>query len=290
MDEIIILRGTSMLDNDIHYFYHKNFSGLTPNIELGYVVKESKKEKNKIDLSIDSIKQKLHKKTIAKCQGLSSDIDNYDIYLNNKKIILQIDNIKNHIDFTNIKYPNIYLNFGNLSVQKIESITLIKYLEDFVKFYMNKKFLSNKFNYKNCLINQNEYIFSVSILLDKISKNIVTPIFDNNNTITNPDNIKKNDSMNYLIELNKIWVDNNKKTFGINWNIVQGYKNINIYSNECMLNPNKNPKKSTVVVSQPPPPPPPPPSSNNKEYPSLKIDINELQKLKEKISGCKIDG
>ena len=63
----------------------------------------------------------------------------YNFYLNNTRVLIQIDNIKNHIDFTNIKYPTFSLNFRNLSEKKIGTILLIKFLEDYIKFYFQKK-------------------------------------------------------------------------------------------------------------------------------------------------------
>jgi hypothetical protein len=309
MDEITILKNSEILDNDINYFYQKILNEY-PIMDFGIAIKEKKTEdteKKEYD------KEKLNKKLFTKCINISTDIDNYNFYLNNKRVLIQIDNIKNHIDFTNIKYSTFSLNFRNLSDKKIGTILLIKFLEDYIKYYFQKKVLTKKkYTFKECLVQHTEYIFNTSLSLDNRTKSILTPFFDDNNERLEPNRIKKNDNLNYLIELDKIWVNRDKKTFGINWIVVQGFKNEDIFIKKCFLNPNgdtevnkgrrnsytrdnnlnimnttgnhNNTNNNNNNKSKIPPPPP------IKESPlKLNINLNELQKVKNKITGSEID-
>lgn len=303
MDEITILKNKEPLSNDINYFYQKVLNEY-PVMDFGISIKDKKTEdiENK-----EYDKEKLSKKLFTKCINISNDIDNYNFYLNNTRVLIQIDNIKNHIDFTNIKYPTFSLNFRNLSEKKIGTILLIKFLEDYIKFYFQKKVLTKKkYTFKECLVQHTEYIFNTSLSLDNRNKSILTPFFDDNNERLEPNSIKKNDNLNYLIELDKIWVNKEKKTFGINWIIVQGFKNEDIFTQKCFLNPNgitevKKNRNSYIrdnilnnninntnginIRNNNIPPPPPIKESSLK----LNINLNELKKVKNKITGSEID-
>ena len=80
MDEITILKNSEILDNDINYFYQKILNEY-PIMDFGIAIKEKKTEdteKKEYD------KEKLNKKLFTKCINISTDIDNYNFYLNNK--------------------------------------------------------------------------------------------------------------------------------------------------------------------------------------------------------------
>jgi hypothetical protein len=299
MDEIIILKNNEIIENDLNYFYQKVLDEY-PKLDFGIIIKELKEKKDEIDKK-EYDKDKLLKKKFLKSVQIIPEIENYDFYLENKKIIIQINNIKNHIDFLNIKYPSYNINFKNLSTKKIENILLIKYLEDYIKYFIHKKIIGikKKYTFKECLSFNNEFSFNVSLLMDNRTKIITTPFYNENNERIEPNSIKKNNSLNLLIELNKIWVNKDKKTFGINWVVVQGLKNDDLFTKNCFLNPNGN---TTIKNNNYPnfnysnknnfnniPPPPPP---INKEAPiplKLNINLNELKQMKNKITGSELD-
>lgn len=298
MDEIIIIKNNELLENDMNYFYQKVLNEY-PNFDFGIIIKEIKEKKEEIEKK-EYDKEKICKKKFIKSIQILQDIENYDFYLNNKKIIIQIDNIKNHIDFTNIRYSTYTLNFKNLSEKKIENILLIKYLEDYIQHYIHRKIIGSKkkYTFKECLLHNNEYTFNVSLLMDNRRKIITTPFFNENNERVEPNHIKKNNSLNFLIELDKIWINKEKKTFGINWIIVQGFKNDDLFTKNCFLNPNGNTNVknsnynniSNSNISLNKIPPPPPPVNKDMSMPlKLNINLNELKQMKSKITGSELD-
>jgi hypothetical protein len=297
MDETIILSKQSEIIDDIRHFYQKSLNNEFPVMNFGISV--TKKDKETVE-EITYNKNNVSFKKFVQLLSSNIEIENYEFYFNDKKVILDIRNLKNHIDFTNIKYHNFNLYFRNLSHSKMEMICLIKYFEDFIKHFFLKKVLKGKkYIFRESLIFQTEYIFNTLFTLDNKTKDITTPFYDETNNMINPCSIKKNDTINYLIELDKIWVNRKKKVFGINWIILQGLKNDDIYRNKCFINPhgitevnkrntniNSNADKVVKFI-----PKPPPINNIGEQKPTVKLNINlnELKKIKNKLTGTEID-
>lgn len=321
MADLLIYSNISDIENNISDFYKTNGiksninNGINFNQSEGEKVKEKKKTKKNKELKNDKPKiektektEKIYdelfeKKILIPCFSSNANVSLYDFTLDYNKIYVKLADVKNNIGFGNIKFSSHNININGLNRKKLEIIKILKYFEDYVKLVFKKKILKDDtYIFKESLSYNNEYALNCYMGFNSKSGEITTPIFDENNSITEYSNIKKGDNLNYLIELDNIWIDHNKEIFGINWNIVQIYKNKNVFLNQCLLNStaiNTKPLLSQNATKKSTNLPPPPPlllqntnqkdNQNTKNILTFPVNLSELQNIKNKITGIKID-
>jgi len=276
--------------------------------------KDKKKNKDKdIDKDIDIKKNtnyKVNKKNLQDKKFIElhnkSDIKYYEFYINDSKPIISTNIIKNHISYSIVKYTSFNILFRPFIKPTIETLNIFIFFENIVEHYFRNKIISNFFrDYKDFKFINNihknpEYSLSIKVKINETKLDI--PIFNTSNNIIDYDNIKKDDSLKYLIELDSIYLDCSKKIYGINWKILQVLKEDDIYRQKCLLlsnhtninhantnhmntnHTNTNHTNTKIKPNKMKIPNPPP-----LFLPISSVNIEDLQKMKNKITGKKLE-
>lgn len=171
-----------------------------------------------------------------KCMDLFNyDLDILDVYpyknnhklnclLNKKSIVIKTPKIQLHSNL-NSGYIVIELNKENKKSENL--INFIKKIEietgDKIKLGLKKKYKLHS----NFVNNSSKYIFKNN------DKNVT--IFDKNRNIIEPSNSEIYGDIILLIKLQDIWINADKRTYGLNWTIFQCRVFPQFDYSECLL-------------------------------------------------------
>ena len=287
--------------------------------------KNKEKEKDKDNDKKKNTNYKVNKKNLQDKKFIEinnkSDIKYYEFYINDSKPTISTNIIKNHISYSIVKYSSFNILFRPFIKPTIETLNIFIFFENIVEHYFRNKIISmffrdyKDFKFINNIHKNPEYSISIKVKINETKLDI--PIFNTSNNIIDYDNIKKDDSLKYLIELDNIYLDCSKKIYGINWKILQVLKEDDIYRQKCFLlsnntnnnytnnnytnnnhtnsnhtnnnHPNTNYQNTNHTNNKIKPNkmkvPNPPPLF----LPISSINIEDLQKMKNKITGKKLE-
>lgn len=299
--------------------------------DISKSTEKSKKSKNKSkekdeNKKIDNLKdEKNQQKYIVNKKNLldkrfieiynKTDIRYYEFYINDSKPIISTNIIKNHMSYSIVKYTSFNILFRPFTKPTIETLNIFIFFENMVEYYFKNKIINQHFrDYKDFKFINNihknpEYSLALKVKINDTKIDI--PIFNTSNNIIDFTDVKKDDSLKYLIELDSIYLDCSKKIYGINWKILQVLKEDDLFKQKCFLlnNTNKNINNNlnsynnlnnynTSIINQnnipniiPPPIPPNKQKIPNPPlfFPISSIRIDDLQKMKHKITGKKLE-
>ena len=290
---------------------------------------KEKDENKKIDNSKDEKNQQkyiVNKKNLLDKRFIEiynkTDIRYYEFYINDSKPIISTNIIKNHMSYSIVKYTSFNILFRPFTKPTIETLNIFIFFENMVEYYFKNKIINQHFrDYKDFKFINNihknpEYSLALKVKINDTKIDI--PIFNTSNNIIDFTDVKKDDSLKYLIELDSIYLDCSKKIYGINWKILQVLKEDDLFKQKCFLlnNTNKNINNNlnsynnnynnynnlnnynTSIINQnnipniiPPPIPPNKQKIPNPPlfFPISSIRIDDLQKMKHKITGKKLE-
>ena len=129
---------------------------------------------------------------------------------------------------SNIKSGYIVVNINNNNEKNINFINFLKDIENSVEIYLKNKF-KKKIKLRSSFIGDNKdykYIFKT---------NETMSIFDKDKNKITLNNIEIYSDIILLIKLQNIWIDIEKKQFGLNWHIYQSRIYPEIDYNKCII-------------------------------------------------------
>lgn len=173
-------------------------------------------------------------------------------YKKNNKVIIQTPKMKIPFNLTDKK---LCISFNKNDY----FYNFIKYFDETIKKLIQlkkKSWFYNKLEYKPILSNYKDTDY-MTINLPYKNEQYLFNVFDENLSKINVDSLNKNDEIILIIQLEYLWLNNNK--IGCHWNVLQIKKYNTLDFNKCL------------IVDTPPPPPPPPPPINNVNEKYLKM-------------------
>ena len=150
------------------------------------------------------------------------------------------------MSYSIVKYTSFNILFRPFTKPTIETLNIFIFFENMVEYYFKNKIINQHFrDYKDFKFINNihknpEYSLALKVKINDTKIDI--PIFNTSNNIIDFTDVKKDDSLKYLIELDSIYLDCSKKIYGINWKILQVLKEDDLFKQKCFLlnNTNKN--------------------------------------------------
>tara|TARA_B110000902_G_C14186657_1_gene542576 strand:+ start:173 stop:1033 length:861 start_codon:yes stop_codon:yes gene_type:complete len=174
-----------------------------------------------------------------------SDISNYknnykiNCLLNKKSIIIKT--AKNQL-MSNLNSGYIVIELNNYNKRNEVLSQFIKKIEiesgDKIKLKLKKKYKIHT----SFVGDQNKYIFKNN------NKDMV--IFDKNKSVLNKSNVEIYSDIILLLKLQDIWINIEKKTYGLNWTILQCRIFPQFNYKECILLDSDDEEKSEINIKE----------------------------------------